>query len=92
MRRRVIIITLFGATSLVPLVSLVPSAQQPAPVVGFLYAGPSEPNGDRVNCVPERYGGAGYDQGRNVAIEFRWAERDEQLPNWRLTWSGSVFR
>jgi ABC-type uncharacterized transport system substrate-binding protein len=79
MRRREII-TLLGAATFVPLASSISSAQQTAPVVGFLYAGPPEPNGDRAAAFRKGLSGAGYVQGRNVAIEFRWAERDEQLP------------
>jgi putative ABC transport system substrate-binding protein len=79
MRRRDII-TFLGAAAFVPLASSVSSAQQEAPVVGFLYAGPPEPNGDRVAAFRKGLSGAGYVEGRNVAIEFRWAERDEQLP------------
>jgi putative ABC transport system substrate-binding protein len=79
MRRRDII-TLLGAATLVPLASSISSAQQATPVVGFLYAGPPEPNGDRVVAFRKGLSGAGYVEGRNVAIEFRWAERDEQLP------------
>jgi putative ABC transport system substrate-binding protein len=79
MRRRDII-TLLGAATLAPLVSSISSAQQATPVVGFLYAGPPEPNGDRVVAFRKGLSGEGYVQGRNVAIEFRWAERDEQLP------------
>jgi putative ABC transport system substrate-binding protein len=79
MRRRDII-TLLGAAPLVSLASSVCSAQQAVPVVGFLYAGPPDPDGERVVAFRKGLSGAGYDEGRNVAIEFRWAERDEQLP------------
>lgn len=78
MRRRDFI-ALFGAATAAPLASRVSSAQQPIPVVGFLYAGSPEPNGDRVAAFRKGLGGAGYVEGRNVAIEFRWAERPEQL-------------
>ena len=57
-------------------------AQQPAmPVVGFL--GISLPDGYRRQLVALRQTlqEAGYVEGRNVAIEFRWAEnRYDRLP------------
>jgi putative ABC transport system substrate-binding protein len=79
MRRRDFI-ALLGTVTAAPLASSVSSAQQPTPVVGFLYAGSPDPNGDRVTAFRKGLSGAGYMEGRNVAIEFRWAERDEQLP------------
>ena len=79
MRRRDIF-PLLGAATLVPMLSSGSSAQQATPVVGFLYAGPPEPNGDRVVAFRKGLSEAGYVQDRNVAIEFRWAQRDEQLP------------
>jgi len=79
MRRRDFI-ALLGTVTAAPLASSISSAQQPTPVVGFLYAGSPDPNGDRVTAFRKGLSGAGYMEGRNVAIEFRWAERDEQLP------------
>ena len=78
MRRRDFI-AILGTATAAPLASSVSSAQQPTAVVGFLYAGSPEPNGDRAAAFRKGLGGAGYVEGRNVAIEFRWAERDEQL-------------
>jgi putative ABC transport system substrate-binding protein len=66
-----------GAATIAPFSA---RAQQPAPAVGFLYAGPPEPNGKRVAAFRKGLGDTGYVEGRNVAIEFRWAEKDEQLP------------
>jgi putative ABC transport system substrate-binding protein len=65
MRRRSFITLLGGAAAAWPLVA---RAQQPAmPVVGF------------VN--PTSLGETGYVEGRNVAIEYRWAEdRNDRLP------------
>jgi len=77
MRRRDFI-ALLGAATVAPLPSA--SAQQPLPAIGFLYAGSPEPNGKRVAAFRRGLNGAGYVEGKNVAIEFRWAERDEQLP------------
>jgi putative ABC transport system substrate-binding protein len=55
-------------------------AQQPLPIVGFLYAGPPEPNGKRVAAFRKGLSDTGHVEGRNVAVEFRWAEKEEQLP------------
>src|SRR5712692_1499203 len=61
-------ITLIGGAMMVPLVS---RAQQKAmPVIGFLSAGSPLP------VTPFRQGlsDAGYVEGQNLAIEYRWAE------------------
>jgi hypothetical protein len=71
MRRRDFIKGIVGSATL----PLAARAQQPAmPVVGFLNAG--SPN-ERVNLVAafrQTLGEAGYVEGRNVSIEYRWAE------------------
>jgi putative ABC transport system substrate-binding protein len=51
-------------------------AQQPGPpVVGYLYPGGSQGSGaDQVAAFRKGLGEAGYIEGQNVAIEYRWAE------------------
>ena len=55
-------------------------AQQP-PVIGFLHSGSPEPNAKRVAGLRKGLATAGFVEGKNVAIEFRWAEgKDDRLP------------
>jgi putative tryptophan/tyrosine transport system substrate-binding protein len=57
------------------------AAQSAMPMIGFLNGG--SPDGYKLRVVAFRQGleGAGYIEGRNVAIEYRWAEgRYDRLP------------
>ncbi len=79
MRRRKFISLMGGTVALLPALA---RAQQPAmPVIGFLGSETSASWADRVAAFRQGLGETGYVEGRNVAIEYRWAEgHNERLP------------
>jgi len=71
MRRREFIIFLGSGAAW----SNMARAQQPAlPVIGFLHSTSAGPNVGTVSAFREGLRQAGYVDGQNVAIEFRWAD------------------
>ena len=79
MRRREFITLFFGTAAMRPLAA---RAQQPGmQVVGFLNSASPQNYESNVNAFREGLANAGYVEGRNVTIEYRWAEsRLDRLP------------
>jgi putative tryptophan/tyrosine transport system substrate-binding protein len=79
MRRREFIGLVSGAAVTWPLAAL---AQQPTRVahIGFLGLGPAGPQSSRVKALRAGLRDLGYVEGKNIVIDFRWADRVEQLP------------
>jgi putative tryptophan/tyrosine transport system substrate-binding protein len=78
MRRRVFIVGLGGAMAW----PLAARAQRPAmPVIGYLSNGSPELFGDRLRAFRQSLSETGFIEGRNVAIDYRWAGDElDRLP------------
>ncbi len=77
MRRRQFISLLGGAAAL----PLAVRAQPALPVIGFLHSGSPEENVKRLTAFRKGLADAGFVEGENVVVEYRWAAgKSELLP------------
>jgi putative tryptophan/tyrosine transport system substrate-binding protein len=78
LKRREFIALVGGATATWPLAA---HAQPTTPVIGWLSSTTAEGFADRLNIFRERLKEAGFTEGQNLAIEYRWAsDHNDLLP------------
>jgi putative ABC transport system substrate-binding protein len=81
MRRRDFVAQLGGAAACLILRPLAARAQPRMPVIGYLGAESPDRFASRLSAFRDGLATAGFTEGRNVAIEYRWAEgSNERLP------------
>ncbi|SHN77965.1 ABC transporter substrate-binding protein [Bradyrhizobium erythrophlei] len=89
MKRRQFITLISGAATAWPVAAraqqqptpLKPMILKPMPVVGYLFAGSPEQSTNLLSAFRKGLNEAGYIEGQNVTIEYRWAHADDsRLP------------
>ena len=79
MRRRDFIALVGGTAAASPLAVCAPQAA--TPVIGFLHLTSPETNRENLATFRQGLADTGYVEGKNVAIEYRWAQgRNDRLP------------
>ena len=77
MKRREFI-SVLGSAAVWPIAA---RAQRPMPVIGFLHPASPDGNADRVRAFRQGLKEAGFTEGENVTVEYRWGDNQaERLP------------